>query len=78
MTLKIVDFPAQNISDIPNALRTLADNIEAGDFGDAHNIAWVIDKGEGQISIGLLGQCSEPGTNAYFLFGLGMRHIESI
>jgi hypothetical protein len=78
MTLKIVDFPSQNISDIPNALRTLADNIEAGEFGDAHNMAWVIDQGDGEISVGLLGQSAEPRTNAYFLFGLGMRHIENV
>ena len=78
MTLKVIDFPLTNISDVPNALRHLADNIEAGEYGDAHNLAWVIDQGNGQISIGLLGQCAQPGTNAYFLFGLGMRKIEEI
>jgi hypothetical protein len=76
MTLKIVDFPT--VTNVPESLRTLADNIEAGEYGDAHNLAWVIDMGHGDISIGLLGQCSEPGTNAYFLFGLGMRKIEDI
>jgi len=78
MTLKVVNFPVSNISDVPNALRLLADNIEAGEYGDAHNLGWVIDKGHGEIAIGLLGQCSEPGTNLYFLFGLGMRKIEDI
>lgn len=77
MTLKVIDFPSPTIKDIPSCLRILADNIEAGEFGDAHNMAWVIDQGDGEISVGLLGQSSEPGTNAYFLFGLGMRHIEN-
>lgn len=73
--MKIVDFPGNDISDIPRGLRALADSIEAKGFGDAHHVAWVIDEG-GTIAFGMLGKCAEPGAVAHFLFALGQRELE--
>ena len=34
MTLQVITFPGAQVSDIPACLRDLAENIEAGNFGD--------------------------------------------
>lgn len=76
MTLSVVKFPDRDIRDVPSSLRALADTIEKGGYGDAHNLAWVIDCGEGRIEAGLIGAATEVAPTAYFLFGLGQRRIE--
>lgn len=76
MTATLVSLPDRDLRDIPRALRDLADSIEAGEYGAAHNLAWVIDCGDNRIEVGLLGAAPEPAPTAYFLFGLGMRRIE--
>lgn len=68
MTLSVVSFPSKDIRDIPLSLRALADSIELGLYDDAHNLAWVIDCGEGRIEAGLLGSAAEVSPTAYFLF----------
>jgi len=77
MTLNVVKFPehyaAQNI---PEALRILADAIEAGEHGAAHTLLWVIDAGDGEIDIGLLGKAGETGITAHFLAAVAQRKIE--
>ena len=74
-TLKIVPLKAGNLTDIPAALRLIADEIEAGEYGDAHNLAWAIDCGHNRVDCGLLGQAPEPGSTAYFLFGRAMKKL---
>jgi hypothetical protein len=74
---KVVPFPFGDVQDIPKALRTLADQIEAGDHGDAHNLAWVIDRGDKDLALGVLGPCAEIGPTAYLLFGMAMRRMDS-
>lgn len=76
--LKVIEFPGNDIGELPRALRSLADQIEAGEYGDAHNLAWVVDCGAGRIEIGLLGQTAEPGAIAHYLFALGQRKLESV
>ncbi len=76
MTLRVIEFPDRDIRDVSSALRVLADAIEKGEYGDAHNLAWVIDCGEGRIEAGLLGPAAEVAPTAYFLFGLAQRRIE--
>lgn len=73
---KLVQFPDRNILDIPRALRTLAEEVEQGKLGDCHNIAYVIDVGNGQVELGLLGQAAERGPLAHLLLGKGMRALE--
>jgi hypothetical protein len=76
--LNIVKFPKINLADIPESLRRLANSIEAGEFGAAHTLAWVIDCGNGKISVGLLGEAAEPALTAHFLLTLGLRELENV
>ena len=73
--LKLVTLKSGNLTDIPAALRLMADRIEAGEYGDAHNLAWVIDCGDGRTDCGLLGKAPEPGLTGYFLFGRAMNRL---
>jgi hypothetical protein len=75
--LSVVQFPERVAAlDVPEALRGLADAIEAGEHGDAFTLLWVIDCGDGRVDMGLMGKAGEPGTTAYFLAGLAQRKIE--
>ena len=76
LLVNVVSFPERNLADVPNSLRRLADDVEQGKYGDTHNLAWVIDCGNSEISIGLLGAAPEPAMVAYYLLGLGMRKLE--
>ena len=53
MNDNVVKFPKSNLSDVPNMLRLLADNIEAGKYGDIN------------LCLVLLPQLEEP----FFGFG---------
>ena len=75
MTAKLVTFTGTSVQDIPGALRTLADQIAAGEFGDAHELAWVIDCGDCRLEIGLLGAATNPAASAHFLLHLGMQKL---
>ncbi len=77
MSAKIVRFPDINVGDIPNSLRSLADEIESGELGDAHSFTYVIDTGKG-VEIGHLGFAAQPGVNAYYVLGLAMRKLEAV
>lgn len=74
--LKFPDLPG--CSDVAGALRELADNIERGGKGDAHNLAWVLDCGDGVIETGLMGKAPEPAMTAYYLLGLAQRKLEQV
>lgn len=77
--MKIVQLPPNNaVQDVPEALRRLAASIEAGEFGDTHNVAWVVDCGEQELGLGLLGPAPDIGTTAYYLFGRAMRKLEGL
>lgn len=71
-------LPVGNLANIPEMLRSMADDVENGEFGDCHNIAWVADVGDGVVTIGMMGQSAEPGCLAHYLFALGMRKLEEI
>ncbi len=75
--LKVVEIESSAVFDVPASLRKLADNIEAGDFGSAYNLAWVIDCGNGRIELGVLGKLAEVSPTAYMLFGLAKHRIET-
>lgn len=74
--MKVVAFPDISVGDVPRMVRAIADSIEEGKYGDAHNLAWVIDCGNGRIEIGLCGASPEAGATAYLLLGLAKRKIE--
>ena len=75
MPPQLLQFPKIDIADVPRGLREIADQIEAGDFGGAHNLAWVIDCGDGKVEVGMLGRAGEPGAVAHFLFSLGQQKL---
>lgn len=78
MTLNVVPFPEQYAAlDIPEALRALADEIEAGEHGAAHTLLWVIDAGDGRVDMGLMGKAGEVGYTAHFLAAVAQRKIEA-
>lgn len=76
MSAKLIRLPDVNLGDVPRALRALADAIERGEYGDAHNAAWVVDCGNGESLVGLAGAAPEPGATAHLLLGIGMRKLE--
>jgi hypothetical protein len=73
----LVQFPEREIDDIPRMLRRLAEQIEAGQYDEANNVAWVIDCGNGRIELGMMGRCKEPGAEAHLLLSLGINKIEA-
>lgn len=74
--IKFPDLPG--CADVAAALRELADSIDRGDKGDAHNLAWVLDCGASRVEIGLMGKAPEPAMTAYYLLGLAQRKLEAI
>ena len=77
MTTPTLVFPERNLADVTNSLRKLADDFEQGKYGDSPGILWVIDSGQEEVTIGLLGKAPEPAVVAYYLLGLGMREREA-
>ena len=75
--MKVVTLPVSNLNDIPVGLRKLADDIESGKHGDAHNLVWVIDEGDGIVSVGMLGQCISAGAEAHLLMAKAQRRLEN-
>lgn len=70
--LKIVPHPTADIRDVAARLRSLADSIESGKFGEnVHNIAWVADCGGGNVEVGLIGVAAEPASAGHFLLHCG-------
>jgi len=77
--LKVLQFPnLPGCQDVAAALRELADEIDKGTKGDAHNLAWALDCGDGEVQIGLMGKAPEPAMTAYYLMGLAQRKLENI
>lgn len=75
-TPKLVQFPDKDACDVPKMLRYLADQIERGDYDDAHNLGWVIDCGNGRVEVGLMGRAAFTGPELHLLFGIGMHRIQ--
>lgn len=75
MTVKVVEFPVNHLQDISAQLRQLADEIEAGDYGQVNQLAYVADCGADNIQVGLMGQSTSAGAEAYLLFGVGQKKV---
>ena len=73
--MKLLQFEQPECIDVVTGLRNLANNIEAGNFGDAHNLAWVIDCGNGDVDVGLLGKAKEVGAELFLLLSMGTHKI---
>ena len=76
MSAVVLKLPDRDLTDVPRALRALADAVERGEFADAHNVAWVIDCGDSRVECGLAGPAPEPGAAAHLLLAIGQRKLE--
>lgn len=76
MTAVVLSLPDRDLTDVPRAMRALADGIERGEYGDAHNAAWVVDCGDSRVVCGLAGAAPEPGATAHLLFAIAQRKLE--
>jgi hypothetical protein len=54
--MKVVELQVQSFADITGGLRRLADAIDAGEYGDVCNVAWVVDADYQPLEVGLLGR----------------------
>lgn len=69
----VVELPTIHSKDIPAQLRALADEIESGDLGTIAQLAYVMDGGQHNIQVGLMGQSDSAGAETYLLFGVGQK-----
>lgn len=76
MSAVVLRLPERDLTDVPRALRALADAVERGEYGDAHNAAWVVDCGNQRVGCGLAGAAPEPGATAHLLFAIAQRKLE--
>ncbi|MCR4297380.1 MAG: hypothetical protein NUV75_01315 [Gallionella sp.] len=76
MKAQLLAFPDRDLTDVPRVLRALADAIERGEYGDAHNVACVVDCGDSRVECGLAGAAPEPGATAHLLFAIAQRKLE--
>jgi hypothetical protein len=74
---KVVAFPHNAVYSVADQLRAVADQIEAGEFGQVHSVSWVADCGDGQIQVGLVGNSPLPGPTAHLMLAMGMRKLEA-
>lgn len=78
-SVKLLEFPnLPGCQDVAAELRELADEIDKGTKGDAHNLAWALDCGNGVIQVGLMGKAPQPALTAYYLLGVAQRKLEQI
>lgn len=73
--LSVVKLQTGDISDIPTCLRTLAEEIERGDYGEVCNVAWVVDANYEQVEVGLLGHAGSPDAVCAFLLDVGKHSL---
>ena len=78
MTATVLHLPDRDLTDVPRALRALADAIERGEYGDGHNAAWVVDCGDKRVECGLAGAAPEPWATAHLLFAIAQRKLEEV
>lgn len=70
--LKVVELrPTGGLSDVANGLRSLADSIEAGNYGEVNALAWVLDADFREIEFGILGCMPSPDALFVTLVELG-------
>jgi hypothetical protein len=73
--LKVVQFPGADVRDVAAQLRALADAVEKGEMGDAHNIAWVMDCGDSRLEFGMMGQSESFGANFVLLLNMALHRF---
>lgn len=72
--LKVVDNEWTSVADVARGLRALADELDAEletEGKITHNVAYVIDRGDGDVFVGLLGQAPFPAVTCHWLLSIG-------
>lgn len=72
--LKVVELKQSAVQDVVAGLRALADALEAEDVV-TRNVAYVVDKGNGDVQVGLLGGAPHPATTCHFLLAVGQHKM---
>lgn len=57
--MSVVKFPVLNTNNVPEMLRTLADQIESGDYGKAVGLAYAFNTAEGDLFCNIFGPISQ-------------------
>lgn len=74
---EVKPLPVKDVGDTARGLRQMAQDIEDGKYPDDVNVAWVMDCGNGEVQIGMLGHAAEPGPVAHLLFAIAQRKLEA-
>ncbi len=72
--MELLKFPELNINDIPNGLRSLAERIKNGEYGEAINLGWIIQC-ENNIEYGFLGKSASPLSEFNLLLDLAKQDL---
>ena len=72
-TATIYELPRRTLADIPSVLRSIADQMEAGDYGEAEGAVLVLENTEGEIRT--FGAGSADWYRAFALLHLGLEHL---
>ena len=73
--MKVVEIQTQSLDDITGGLRRLADAIDAGEYGEVCNVAWVVDADYQPVSVGLLGRTGSPDAACVLLLELAKLNL---
>jgi hypothetical protein len=73
--MNVVEFPKQNLADIPLTLRNLADRIEKGEVGTIENMVWILSAEDGALSVGLVGASPSPVETTYYLCAYAQKSL---
>ena len=72
--LRVAAFTGSSLASVVDGLRALADAIEA-EGKTVHNVAYVVDKGDGDVDVGVLGHAPHPAPTAHMLLAVGQAKL---
>lgn len=70
--LKVVQFPGENLNDIPAMMRAVADSIEKGEWGDVKFVAAVLVRRDLAATTFGWGECSFIEAIGAFAHGMSL------
>ena len=72
--MRVIEWKGPTLESVVDGLRALADAIETGSE-EVHNVAYVMDIGHGNVSVGLLGKAPVPAAVAHLLMSAGQKKL---
>lgn len=73
MTADIHELPKATLQDVANVLRSIADRIDAGDYGEVQAAALVMEDSDGNIRT--FGAGAADYYRAFSMFQFGLAHL---